>query len=593
MSAADTRRDTGDFYPGGKRVVTTPVTMGGDVKHSDFADVTVETNSIPKMRLALETLAQKLGATVAAIAIAVASIGAGFDSVPVNDIDFDANPSVVTNVTFDGLITEHQPLTNYYSKAETDAKIVELAPGDYANVSNKAMNAVQKEWYTGSGDGYTMELGDGGLFVRYVDEGEVLSTGEFWPDRIALEGDGKLGMSASDNIGFWVGDDPMGSQQSTTVYENGAIAVWDASGRLHEITIPTNQSQGTFALTSDIPGNYATVSNKAANAVQTSELSSLETDPTVPSWAKAANKPSYTASEVGAATSSDLATIAGMLNAENARFVSTNYNSASHIPSAYVEAKVDGSWLEIWNELTRWNWLTSEYLPANFYNKSQINSALEDKADRAWGFYDPMTGKWAPEDSIWLSAPKVYVCAGGAYERVAETTGYWVLTSNGMVANINGTTNGFFRISDSSNETQFEIVKGDKRTLFAHATSMQPVMGVNHYLTTYAITNAVSEPTANFARALGANEQSWHHTDPSCPFNASWNQTSANEWTLEWWPKSSEPTVFLESFYERGGETYIRNVAPISVEGGILCTDGIHKVRPVYNNGSITWEVVQ
>ncbi|MBR4616874.1 MAG: hypothetical protein IKO55_14790, partial [Kiritimatiellae bacterium] len=340
-------------------------------------------------------------------------------------------------------------------------------------------------------------------------------------------------------------------------------------------------------------GDYANVSNKAVNSVQKSELSSLETDPTVPSWAKAANKPSYTASEVGAATSSDLATIAGMLNAENARFGSTNYNSATQIPSAYVEAKIDGSWIEIWNELTRWNWLTSEYLPTNFYTKGQINSALEDKADRAWGFYDPMTGEWAPEDSIWLSAPKVYVCAGGAYERVAETTGYWVLTSNGMVANINGTTNGFFRISDSSNETQFEIVKGDKRTLFAHATSMQPVMGVNHYLTTYAITNAVSEPTANFARALGANEQSWHHTDPSCPFNASWNQTSANEWTLEWWPKSSEPTAFLESFYERGGETYIRNVAPISVEGGILCTDGIHKVRPVYNNGSITWEVVQ
>lgn len=33
-----------------------------------------------------------------------------------------------------------------------------------------------------------------------------------------------------------------------------------------------------------------------------------ETDPTVPSWAKAENKPTYTASEVGAATSADIAT---------------------------------------------------------------------------------------------------------------------------------------------------------------------------------------------------------------------------------------------------------------------------------------------
>lgn len=37
--------------------------------------------------------------------------------------------------------------TNAYTKAETDARIVELAPapGDYLNVSNRAMNAVQEE----------------------------------------------------------------------------------------------------------------------------------------------------------------------------------------------------------------------------------------------------------------------------------------------------------------------------------------------------------------------------------------------------------------------------------------------------------------
>ena len=51
--------------------------------------------------------------------------------------------------------------------------------------------------------------------------------------------------------------------------------------------------------------------------------------------------------------------------------------------------------------------------------------------------------------------------------------------------------------------------------------------------------------------------------------------------------------MFVKAEYEVGGETYIKNAAPISAEGGILCTDGIHKVRPVYSGGSITWEVVQ
>lgn len=61
---------------------------------------------------------------------------------------------VVTNVQLDtsGLLTEHQDISgkadkaDTYTKAETDAKIVELAPapGNYATVSNKAMTAIQE-----------------------------------------------------------------------------------------------------------------------------------------------------------------------------------------------------------------------------------------------------------------------------------------------------------------------------------------------------------------------------------------------------------------------------------------------------------------
>ena len=53
----------------------------------------------------------------------------------------------------------------------------------------------------------------------------------------------------------------------------------------------------TIQAVSPAPGNYATVSNRAMSALQ----SFTESDPTVPSWAKAPAKPTYTASEVGAA----------------------------------------------------------------------------------------------------------------------------------------------------------------------------------------------------------------------------------------------------------------------------------------------------
>lgn len=363
MSAADTRRDTGDFYPGGKRVVTTPVTMGGDVKHSDFADVTVETNTIPKMRQAIETLAQKLGATVAAvIAAAFVANGAGFDSVPVNEIDFDENPSVVTNVTFDGLITEHQPLTNYYSKAETDAKIVELAPvpGNYSVVSNKAMTALQS--YTETDPTiYSWAKGPSKPSYAYSEITGVPTTWAWsditgkpttwaWSnisDKPSWIGSSKPSYSLNDvcpETENWLGvpgttaggksikvlaktvngvieggmtvTGSSNNDNNTTKYRYGGVTA-TRNGTATDYLFDTSSQSGIVRrseLASLAPGDYATVSNKAANAVQTSELSSLETDPTVPSWAKAANKPSYTASEVGAAPSSLTSAVSSLSN---------------------------------------------------------------------------------------------------------------------------------------------------------------------------------------------------------------------------------------------------------------------------------------
>lgn len=64
-------------------------------------------------------------------------------------------------------------------------------------------------------------------------------------------------------------------------------------------TLPN--ATGTIALTADIPTvptNVSAFTNDAGYLT-----SYTETDPTVPSWAKASSKPSYTASEVGAAAS--------------------------------------------------------------------------------------------------------------------------------------------------------------------------------------------------------------------------------------------------------------------------------------------------
>lgn len=133
----DRREDAGEFYPGGKVISTRPVATGGDVKHSDFAGLDVKTNTIPDLREAVRELGRRLGATVVtALAVCVAS-AATVQTVPVNDLDFDANPSIVTNVVFDA---PPDFSTNNTALVET-IEATAPAPGDYAVVSNAAVHA--------------------------------------------------------------------------------------------------------------------------------------------------------------------------------------------------------------------------------------------------------------------------------------------------------------------------------------------------------------------------------------------------------------------------------------------------------------------
>ena len=101
----DTRRDAGEFYPGGKVISTRPVATGGDVKHSDFADLDVKTNTLPDLRSAVKERAARLGATVVTALAVCAAIGAEVQTAKFNELDLDADPSYVANVTFEGLAT--------------------------------------------------------------------------------------------------------------------------------------------------------------------------------------------------------------------------------------------------------------------------------------------------------------------------------------------------------------------------------------------------------------------------------------------------------------------------------------------------------
>lgn len=369
------------------------------------------------------------------------------------------------------------------------------------------------------------------------------------------------------------------------------------------------------------------------------DLLTSESDPHTPAWARSETKPTYSwseitnkpthlsgdvpttrkvngkalsadvtlsASDVGApsvamhnvvsnlaATADGKATTAiAYLQGDDAKVVVTNYDSAVTMPSMSLQQRIDegGSnyWKVVWNELTRWDW----FLPIIGQQTNALWAAIEEKADRAWGYYDSHTGGWAPDGYLSISAPKILIAKNMAYQRHLSTDGaIWILESNGLVTEIGGVqSNGFFRISDDDGNALFEIVKGNKRTIGSSATGITTtnIMGITHCYIPYPV-EAAEHPIIYATTSLGTPFISQESS--SSPVNVTWTGTTG-DYHAEVWPKTASASLFIKAEHETGGETYIKNTAPISAEGGILCTDGIHKVRPVYNGGTITWEVV-
>ena len=302
----------------------------------------------------------------------------------------------------------------------------------------------------------------------------------------------------------------------------------------------------------------------------------------------AANTRASNAQNMAVAASNTAASVAGTVAAwetywdgDEVRVTVTNYDSAVHLPSLYIEQKLENTnaYRTVWDERTRW--------ASNDVQMAEMRSAIDEKADRAWGFYDSHTGNYAPDGYTWLSSPRIAIAGGLAYQRTLTTYGaVWVLASNGLVAETNGDADtGYFRIKDDEGNTTFEIVRGNKRTVGATAAGIKVTSPRNSPTTTIEIPyNVTSDVPPTLYGTVSLSSPEW------AEISATWTGQSG-AWTGT--VASSTSTYFIKGTYEVGGETYIKNVAPISVESGIYCTDGIHKVRPVYTNGTITWEVVQ
>lgn len=466
----------------------------------------------------------------------------------------------------------------YYDKAETEAKIVELAPapGNYAAVSNAAMTAVQVETdpiWEREKDSYAEieHLQDGTIVVNSAEYANHSDTTFRAESADYADNAGNLDNIPSGDIFAQLNaatttnalqDTAIAEKQDKLPYPTNAIPYAAISGKPNLATVATSGSYNDLSnkpTIPTVPTNVSAFNNDAGYLT-----GYTESDPTIKAWAKANTKPTYTASEVGAATAEDVYRIVA---GTNVLLIVTNYNSAVHAPLMSLQ-HLDpdtGEYVVYWNESRRHGiTLTNAMEHADAAVAAERERADAAYAPRAWSHTTSGLGAEAPSGVTWISTPETVIAGGYEYEKVVTSAGaVWVLASNGLTAG--ATTNGYFRIEASDGTELFSIEKTDSYLVGV------PADGIARSGNTVTIPLNVVAPSHPYIRAAtNIVNAVWTKEDENgfaCDFaSVSWSGSSgAYVATVT----CAEPQAFFYFEFLHEGTSKIRNSAATEMTGGI------------------------
>ena len=268
----------------------------------------------------------------------------------------------------------------------------------------------------------------------------------------------------------------------------------------------------------------------------------------------------------------------------------TNYNSSVHAPELRImQLNESNEYFTVWAET---NGLARTLASARQYTDDATNALPATFAPRAWGRTTSGLGFDAPEGMTWVSTSNLVIAGGLEYEKHVTSGGaIWLLESNGMTADFHASANNtaYLDISAADGTSIFRIEKTDAFLVGVNVDNVSVdgstlVCGVNVVASEHPLVRVKEKLT----------DASWAKEEDGIPASlatVTWSGSAGN-WTCRIQNNTGGNSFFAQMEYLQESGTKIVYTAPIDVTPGILCTDGIHKVRPVYSNGSITWEVV-
>lgn len=413
-----------------------------------------------------------------------------------------------------------------------------------ANVSAFNNDAGYLTSYTESDPVWESEKEDYATMWDLDDYATVWDLGDLEDRADALE-------AATNDLATAIGN-TLGEAKSYTDEQIGFV-----QDSLTPLTSNLNSSIKSASVASTNYTDAATNALAQSSAAAFMPASFTETDPTISAWAKAAQKPTYTASEVGAATAAD---VYRLIAGTNVVLVVTNYNSQTHAPAMKLQHldTESGQYVTYWDETRRHGMTLTN---AMNYTDAQI----ETRAPKAWSGTTSGLGAEAPAGVTWISTPETVIAGGYEYEKVVTSAGaVWILTSNGL--STGATTNSFFRVSASDGTELFSIEKTD-----SYLVGVSPD-GITRSGNTVTVpVNVVGNAHPYIRATTNLVDAVWTKEDEngfSCPWaTVSWSGTTgAYVATIT----CSQPAAFFYFEYMVEGVAKIKNSAKTEMTGGII-----------------------
>lgn len=272
----------------------------------------------------------------------------------------------------------------------------------------------------------------------------------------------------------------------------------------------------------------------------------------------------------------------------NVWFSVTNYFGSLALPSLSLHERVDGVDTVVWDERTRHNetrqWCIDEVT-------DMLESLMDAIPYKAWGLYTSATGAPAPSNTTWMSSGSLVIASGFEFRSYGTVA---VLESNGMMPASAVNTNGYSEIRTLEGETMIEWRKTQERLVPARPTAMQQAPN-GDWMIPFDMPSDAPFDANNPPILYGAQSVTgpWHaETNSLAQFTVTWSGDASEKTWLAVARTSAPYSMFLfMAKVNAPGRSETRIPGILNAEGGILCTDGRHVVRPVYSDGTVTWVV--